>query len=263
MIKILIAVPIYNGMEYCFDKFLGAVKSIDYPEYSILFVDNSRDKIFYNKLKKIEDINVLYDNTTEEKNYNRVCSSKQIIINYAKFHNFDYILFMDADTIPPKDILKELLKWNKDVISGIYLRAEVREGKNVEIPNAIKSISKETDTKEYYEFLEKSGITEEELEKSLKEGNELFRPLNFYELYSDKLFEVIICSPGCMLISKKAFSSLNYEFYNKKEYDLPYLKKLREKGFKIFCYPKVFCDHIIGKNKFIEGRGHLEYGKGN
>lgn len=164
---------------------------------------------------------------------------------------------MDADTIPPKDIIKELLKWNKDVISGIYLRAEIRNGENVEIPNAIKSISKEADEKEYYEFLKKSGMTEEELEKSLKEGNELFRPLNLYELYSDKLFEVIICSPGCMLISRKAFSSLNYELYNQTEYDLPYLKKLREKGFKLYCYPKVFCDHIIGKSKFKDGVGHL------
>ena len=151
-----------------------------------------------------------------------------------------------------------MLKWDKEVISGIYLRTEIKDGKNVEIPNAIKSISKETDQKEYKKFLEKSGMTEEELEKSLEEGNELFRPLSFYELYSDKLFEVIICSPGCMLISRKAFSSLNYKLYNQVEYDLPYLKGLREKGFKIYCYPKVFCDHIIGKSKFPEGKYHLK-----
>jgi cellulose synthase/poly-beta-1,6-N-acetylglucosamine synthase-like glycosyltransferase len=234
--KVLVAAPIYENMEYCFKEFIEAISKIDYTNYNILLVDNSKTQDFYNKLKNLEKtgrIKVLYDKTKEEKNLFRLISSRNKILKYAKENNYDYLLMMDADVIAPKNIITDLMSHKKDIISGIYLRAEMRNNKNVAIPNALVLIDK-------------------------LEGKELFRSLSFYEMYSNNLFEVLFCSGGCMLLSRDAFTKLKYGYLGFGADDNYFMKTAKDNGFKLYCYPHVFCDHIIGKNKFKDGKWHLE-----
>ena len=39
--KILVACPTFDGKIYCLDRWVDAVRKIDYPNYSMLLVDNS------------------------------------------------------------------------------------------------------------------------------------------------------------------------------------------------------------------------------
>ena len=50
--RILVAAPTFNGMKYCQDKSLFRIKELDYGNYDILIVDNSKDKNYYDELKK-------------------------------------------------------------------------------------------------------------------------------------------------------------------------------------------------------------------
>jgi len=121
MRKILIATPTYNGVEYCFQEFLVHLKNIDYEDFDILIMDNSRTKKFFRKIKKIQGIKVIHDETKEEKNMYRLISSRNKIIEYAIKKGYDYLLMMDSDVMVPPDILKKLLHNEKDICSGLYL----------------------------------------------------------------------------------------------------------------------------------------------
>ena len=116
--KILVASPTYKGMKYCIDKFIKQIKNLTSPDYDILIVDNSEDDAFFNELKKYQ-IKVIKDNCQKEK-IHKLINSRNIIIDYALKNNYDYIFMMDCDVIPPENIIEELLKCNKDIVSGLY-----------------------------------------------------------------------------------------------------------------------------------------------
>ena len=120
MEKILVATPISSHAKYCFKKFIENTRLIDYPNYDILIVDNSRENDFFEELKNEKEIIVLKDDTQEEKNKLRLISSRNKIIEYALENNYDYILMLDSDVIVPKNIIKELLNNNKEIVSGLY-----------------------------------------------------------------------------------------------------------------------------------------------
>ena len=81
--KILVASPTYEGMGYCDQQFINSLKSLDYPDYDILLVDNSEDNEYFDKLNKIQGIKVLRDESDERNKMLRLVNSRNKIIDYA------------------------------------------------------------------------------------------------------------------------------------------------------------------------------------
>ena len=92
--KILVAAPTFEGMRYCQDKFIQAVKNLDYPSYDILIVDNSKSEDYFNELIKISGIKVLRDNSSQQKSVYRLISSRNLIIDFGIRNNYTHILFV-------------------------------------------------------------------------------------------------------------------------------------------------------------------------
>jgi cellulose synthase/poly-beta-1,6-N-acetylglucosamine synthase-like glycosyltransferase len=55
----------------------------------------------------------------------RVDQVRNLIANYAILNKYDYVLFLDADMILPKDTLTRLLDYNGDIVSGIYIQRRI------------------------------------------------------------------------------------------------------------------------------------------
>lgn len=53
MPKVLVASPTFDKMSYCEEEFFNAIKSLSYPNYDILIVDNSDEDEYFNHLQKI------------------------------------------------------------------------------------------------------------------------------------------------------------------------------------------------------------------
>jgi len=238
MKKVLIATPTYDGMEYCFREFLEHIKVIDYDNFDILIIDNSRTKKFFRKIKNIPRIKVIYDDTNEEKNIWRLISSRNKILDYAIKKDYDYLLIMDSDVLVPQDILKKLLHHKKDVCSGIYFNYfETKKGIQI-LPVCYKKLEEK-----YFPIYEKFFPN-----ANMKRFS---RQMSLIEAKSKELFEVSIPSPGCTLLSKKAFSSgarygisQNFEkVFEKVTDDILFFKELREKSFKIYCDTSILCIH--------------------
>ena len=252
--KILIGIATYDGMKYCFKELLESLKNIDYTNYDILFVDNSRKIDFYNEIKVLEKIHskkysikVIHDNVDLERGLFRLISSRNKIMEYAKKNNYDYLLMLDADVMPNTNIIKELMKWNKDIISGFYLQAINKEGKLY----GSSPVSIRMPKEEYDKLLKLNMLSEETKNLSI---NEMVRSLTEQEIKEDRLFEVTMCAGGCMLLSRKAIEKLDYGYLGYGFDDNYFMEKAVEKGFKIYCYPKVFCQHLLSNYHKIHGK---------
>lgn len=238
MNKILIASPTYEGMEYCFKEFIEHLKAIDYDNFDILIIDNSRTKRFFRNIRKIPKIKVIHDDTNEEKNIYRLISSRNKIVNYAEEKNYDYLLMMDSDVLVPQNILKQLLSHKKDICSGLYFNYFKVKNEFKLLPVCYRKLEEK-----YYPIYEKFFPN-----INMKMFS---RQMDLTEAKSKELFEVSIPSSGCVLFSKKAFSSgakygLIKEFEEKFEGatdDIKFFKELRDFGFKIYCDTSVLCEH--------------------
>ena len=238
MKKILVATPTYEGMEYCFQEFLEHLKNIDYESFDILIMDNSRTKKFFRKIRKIPGIKVIYDKTKEEKNMDRLISSRNKILEYAIEKNYDYLLMMDSDVIVPPDILKKLLHHEKDICSGLYFNyAKVKDELKF-LPVCYRKLEEK-----YYPLYEKFFP---------KANMKMFsRQMSMTEAKSRELFEVSVPSAGCLFLSRKALNSgARYGIIKRfeKEFkeitdDIKFFKELRESEFKIYCDTSILCAH--------------------
>lgn len=251
--KILVASPTYDSMEYCVKDFLHSLKNIEYDNYDILLVDNSRDNNFFEKLKEEWDIILIKDTTNEIKNKLRLVSSRNKIIDYAIKNNYDYILMMDADVLPPKNIIKELLKNNKDIVSGLYYNYFIVDGKQKLNPVCWCEISDEL-------FEKIKGKIK--LPDFIKSKADMRRFLTKEEAESNECVKVMHPSPGCMLIKRKVFEKVRYGIL-----DLPpqirtsddnyFVKKALEAGFELYCNTKIKCEHLIIGKLYKDKDGNL------
>jgi GT2 family glycosyltransferase len=251
--KVLIGAPVYDIMKYCINDFLKIIKNLDYEDYNILLVDNSRDEKFFNELKQVEKITVLKDNTNEGKNKLRLVSSRNIILNYAKENKYDYLLMMDVDVMPPKNIISELIKNNKEIVSGIYYNYFTINGQQKYRPVVWCNITPE-------EF--DNMCKQIKFPPIVKSHEDIRRHLTPKEADSEDTIEVKIPSAGCMLISKKVFEKINYGLLeipgiNSTTDDIYFCIKAKEAGFKLYCNTKIKCEHLIKGKFYKDNKGNL------
>lgn len=250
MQKILVAAPTYNGIKYCHKEFFQRIKNLTYPNYEILIVENSKDNNYYEELKK-ENITLIKDNTKETKNLLRLINSRNIILNYALKNNYNHILMMDTDVIPPKNIIEELLETKKNIVSGLYFNYFKVSGKLQLLPVAWKSITKE----EFQKIKQKIKLPE-----CVKSHLDIKQHLTNKEVHSNKLIKVLFPSAGCMLISRKVFEKIKYETTDTSDIgnikttdEIEFILKAKKLGFDSYCHTKLKCKHLI-KEKLKQGK---------
>ena len=253
--KVLIGSPVYNKMEYCIKQFFDSIKNIEYDNYDILLIDNSEGYEFFNKLKQEEKIIVIKDDTKETENIQKVISSRNKILKYAFDNNYDYLLMMDCDVLPPKNILSELIKCNKDIVSGLYFNYFQRDGELMLLPIAWKTL-----TPEEFEDLKTKVNLPSDIQTNLDVRRHLFEE----EVESNELLEVHFPSAGCMLISKKVLENETIKYglekisNNRKTSDeIYFINRARELGFKIYCYTKLKCEHLAIQKYEKDNQGNL------
>jgi GT2 family glycosyltransferase len=243
--RVLVAGPTFDGMEYCYEKFVERIKNLSYENYDILLVDNSETDGFFEKLKKEVGIEAIRLKLDEVSNMDKVVRSRNRILNYAVENDYDYVLMMDVDVVPPVDVVDRLLAHEKDIVSGIYFNVFMVDRKKKICPVVWKGFSKD----EFEEI--RSKISSEHV----KSREDLRRHLTPAEANSGELQEVIIPSCGCMLLSRKAFEKLRYGVLNVPDGfsttdDIYFCRKAREAGFKFYCDTSLQCAHLVaGKFK--------------
>lgn len=247
--KVLIATPTYEVMDYCFESFLNHIRQIEKDNFSfdIVIVDNSLSERYFQKISKINEVKVLRDNIDEKMPLLRLTSSRNKILDYAKENNYDYLLMMDSDVLVPPNILKKLLDHKKEIVSGLYFNHIINKKtkKIISYPICWKSANKEQIEK----FRENY--------KSKKWAYDWINVrISKADVLSKKLIDASIPSPGCCLMSRKAFcSGARYGFTEKeislmkkgllvKTEEINFFRDLKlNKKIDIFCDTSLICFH--------------------
>lgn len=250
--KILVGAPTYNIMEYCEKEFLESIKNFDYENYDILLVDNSNEEDYFNHLKEIKDIKVLRV-IEGENNLQKIVNSRNKILEYALKNNYDYVFMLDSDVICPREILKKLVKANKDIISGLYFGMFNVNGRLKKETVAYKILTEE----EFKELKEKYNLPE-----YIKSRFDVKGHLTKEEIKNNKIIKVDFPCPGCMLIKKKVFEKIKYFILDTSKYnhiktgdEIGFFMKVNKEGFECFCDTSLFCNHLIEGKFRIDEKG--------
>jgi len=136
--KVLVASPTAAAKNYCFEDWIENVMGFTYPNFDIRLFDNTDDdgvnaNYLNNTFKYLHGKNndkFFAENTLLR---NRI-SSKSIIEKMTHSHNdcrtytlengYDYLLHLESDIFPPKDVIERLLFHQKNLIGGLYFTDE-------------------------------------------------------------------------------------------------------------------------------------------
>lgn len=116
--KILICTPTYEGKGYILDRFVERIKEFTYSNYDILFIDNSKDDEYFNRIKSLGV--PVEKSKWHEQSKIRLTNAQNLMRKRFLEGDYDYMFSLEQDLLPPKDIMEQLLAHNKDVVSGWY-----------------------------------------------------------------------------------------------------------------------------------------------
>lgn len=151
--------------------------------------------------------------------YNR----NQIVKRFLERPQYDYLLMIDSDIVPPPDYLK-LVDFQKDIISGVCFAFTK---KNV-FPLVLKKSKHKTDGQKYYPY--------ESIDPRKWTG----------------LIEVDAVGTGAIILSRKVLESVPYPFKNVYDKtgekiignDLNFVREAKLKGFKAYIHTDYICSHF-------------------
>jgi len=223
--KVLVGAPISDLHEYCLDEFIQRITSLTYKNYDILLIDNSKTKDLYNKLKnKLPIKRMKYIKETRK----RVTKAHNILRKHVLNNNYDYLLNLDQDTIPPKDVIEQLLKHNKKFISGLYFGHHILEtGENRIMPFA-------------WIFTEKKDFWGK------------VRYLTDEEIYKPQLLKIAFAGAGCLFIHKDILKKIKFRYDPKIDAwdDRWVAYDAYKNNFEVFLDTSVKCKHLYLNRPF-------------
>ncbi len=216
--KILIGCPTFDRYIYCLKEYLTAIKTLNYENYDILLVDNSMDNNYYDKLKSL-GLNVIKD-VYKETARDRIVSSRNILRQYALDNNYDYLLSLEQDVIPPLDIIDRLLSHNKKVVSAVYFTYRSFDNRLELVPLAYKQLTKDK-----------------------------MRHLTDEELSNNKLQKVFSSGLGCLLIHKSVLEKIKFRYEQSVAAfdDILFCLDLRNNNIDLYIDTSVKCKHLVLK----------------
>lgn len=143
---------------------------------------------------------------------------------------FTHLLFIDSDTVPPKDALTDLLDHEVDIVSGItpILHYDTEKGKFSTMDNCFTHQDRDEKTGE---------VVQTHVVKRLTGLQKIWR-----------------CGTSCLLIKREVFEKLEQPYFvfefnddgteTKRSEDLYFCDKAHEAGFEIYADTSVICQHV-------------------
>ena len=185
--KVLVAAPIYEGKHYIFPIWYKLVTNLSYPNYDLMIVDNSKTISYSTKLRRLGYRFIHHVNRGGNSRYG-IAAASETIRQRAIDGGYDYIMFIESDLLPPKDIIQRLMKHKLRIVGATY---EIGIKGNKNVPRK-PLIYKET----------------------IVDGNlklEIEKPEDGYALLNTGLHKTPACGFGSTLIHKSIFSKYSFK----------------------------------------------------
>ncbi|MDO8556607.1 MAG: glycosyltransferase family 2 protein [Nanoarchaeota archaeon] len=225
--KVLVGCPTYDGMEYCLREYLGGVSTLTYPKLDLVVVDNSPTDRYKKKLESL-GIKVLKVDW-QESPVARVVAARNVLRQYALDHNYDYLLSLEQDVIPPRRAVESLLRHDKPVVAGVYykpftLKVKFANGKVAERKDIRPLV---------YQFIPGQ--------------KDKFHFCTKKDVAGDFLMRAAATGLGCMLIHRRVLEMLKFRSDGSLFDDHFFCADLREQDIPLFVDTTVKCKHLLLK----------------
>lgn len=224
----LVGTPIYNAKEYCREAFVKNVQTLNYPNFHWVLVDNSRKPSYYHKLRRLYPGHVA---RVPRGNNSRdaLANAQEFLRKKALEQDYDYLLMLESDIFPPKDVIQRLMNHGQPVVGAIYKIGNTQTGE--ERLCIFKTTMKE------------AGL-----------GTELINHDEQEDYFHKGLKQVHGMGVGCTLIDKSILA--RYPFWYStaddirireggamKHSDVYFYLDLHNDGRKVYADTDVFCHH--------------------
>lgn len=229
--KVLICCPLGDGKEYSINEWFDWIANQVYTNFDVaVCVNGKTEASIKHKVELLRQVEINGKKLIVlELEYNQYFTteikrsrSRELLRMYAVEHDYDFMFWLDSDTIPViLDAIPQLMNENKDFISGLYFY------KNSKQPIIIDEKTR-------------SNISMRKIEEIV---------------HGDGIFKVWGCGFGCVLLSREVFSKIPFDYTFKRESwtdDFQYCEYAEKAGFDRWFKPLVCCKHFSDKDFVID-----------
>lgn len=219
--KVLIGSPVTSLKEYCIPDYVDALKGLSYKNKEFLIVDDSPDGKSIRHF--FEGMDIHYERFPFNGHIqSMLAGARNVLRKKALDENFDFLLLIEQDVIPPKDVVESLLSSNKKIVSAAFFNFSHQKDDSVPTPNHFGLIN--------------------------PTGNHTIvtRRLAFEDMWPSRLIKVFMTGVGCILIHRSVLEKISFRVekgltaYD----DVFFCRDAHEKGFEIFLDSRVLCRHL-------------------
>ncbi|MCF8360728.1 MAG: hypothetical protein K9H26_18380 [Prolixibacteraceae bacterium] len=118
--KVLLGCPINVVKDYCMDQWLDMIKNLDYPNYDVYLVDNTKNKDYHKNLRQKHHLSIDWIDPANKEARLYMAESIEKIRQRAVKHDYDYLFILEVDVFPPSEIIQILMGHNVDVCGTTY-----------------------------------------------------------------------------------------------------------------------------------------------
>jgi GT2 family glycosyltransferase len=219
--RVLVGTPTFDGKNYCYDDWIENVKSLTYPNYDIFIADNSLTRDNSEKLKEDSDIIVEYvtNHTNRKSVMKRIADSHNAVRQYALDGGYDFLLHLESDVFPPKNVIQELLSFNTKAIGASY---EIYDGDERQVMVRIAENDYSDNT-------------------IVSSGDKIDRHID------GKIKMVWSVGLGCNLLHRSVLEKIEFRHQFMDEKPIPsdtlFSWDMREKGIPQYWHSGIYCEH--------------------
>ncbi|MEK6839347.1 MAG: hypothetical protein AABX72_00225 [Nanoarchaeota archaeon] len=226
MPRILVGCPTYEGYRYCLKEYADRVQSLTYPNYDVALADNSLGPEYSYEMNK-QGLRVVKGRHLKNV-YERIVESRNLLRDLVLKGKYDYFLSLEQDVIPPANIIEQLIRHNKDVVSGIYYKLY-----DVDVKGRDGVVQKKKTL----------------LPLIFTYSNDKNKMNVCYpkDVDGDHFFKIRACGLGCVLISRKVLEKVKFRYDPTKSTfdDFLFCSDVLEHGFEIYADTSVKSKHLF------------------
>ncbi|GAL83439.1 hypothetical protein MYP_666 [Sporocytophaga myxococcoides] len=215
--KVLVGSLTSRAKDYCFQDWIGNVKSFTYPDFELFISDNSFDLNYSNFLKgfaKVGHIDPAGKTTIEV-----LCESHNQVRDYFLSTNADFLLHLESDVFPPSGIIEELLFHSVDVVSGMYFYGEGSRSKL--LINVVEDFG------------------------NVRNANKIDHRISDIMFADGGLKRVFSCGIGCTLIHRSVLEKVSFRYEKTKlmHPDAFFYHDIFKAGITAWLDTSILCEH--------------------
>lgn len=220
--RVLVGCPTYEGKRYCLRKYIAGLKALTYPSKDILLIDNSPTSQFSQEIAQLE-IPVIRAGCELRTPRDRIIHCRNILRKKVIEEGYDYFLSLEADVVPPSDVIEKLLAQNKDIVSAVVWYYSEYQGKRIPAPLLWDFDPQGDENNMVY-------VAKEEIQKQ-------------------QLKEIKACSLSCCLIHRSVLEKITFRYLGESYDDVMFCIDARKSGYTIYVDTTAECTHYYIKGK--------------